>query len=121
MVRYYKRFMLYKAYGNLVRIPGFGTRSTLQTVTNRYASFSPNRWRARQVRDKFAQEAKMQGFKSRAAFKLLEVNHLATIVSKPVANIISNTKQIHQKHKIFRKGQTIVDLVVFPAPATIIF
>ncbi|KAJ0305127.1 hypothetical protein COL516b_005357 [Colletotrichum fioriniae] len=44
----------------------------------------------RQGKDFFAREAKVQGLKSRAAFKLLEMD---------------------AKYKIFRKGQTVVDLV----------
>lgn len=37
------------------------------------ASSSSTRWKSRQGRDSFAREAKVQGLKSRAAFKLLEV------------------------------------------------
>ncbi|KAK1713132.1 FtsJ-like methyltransferase [Colletotrichum lupini] len=59
---------------------------TLQTR----ASFSNSRWKMRQGKDFFAREAKVQGLKSRAAFKLLEMD---------------------AKYKIFRKGQTVVDLV----------
>ena len=36
-------------------------------------SSSSTRWKARQSRDQFSREAKVQGLKSRAAFKLLEV------------------------------------------------
>jgi 21S rRNA (uridine2791-2'-O)-methyltransferase len=36
-------------------------------------SSSSTRWKARQGKDRFAKEAKVQGLKSRAAFKLLEV------------------------------------------------
>ncbi|GKT60850.1 ribosomal RNA methyltransferase MRM2 [Colletotrichum tofieldiae] len=54
------------------------------------ASSSNSRWKMRQGKDMFAREAKVQGLKSRAAFKLLEMD---------------------AKYKIFRKGQTVVDLV----------
>ncbi|TQN70259.1 RRNA methyltransferase 2 [Colletotrichum shisoi] len=54
------------------------------------ASSSNSRWKMRQGRDMFAREAKVQGLKSRAAFKLLEMD---------------------AKYRIFRKGQTVVDLV----------
>ncbi|EFQ34058.1 FtsJ-like methyltransferase [Colletotrichum graminicola M1.001] len=54
------------------------------------ASSSNSRWKMRQGRDMFAREAKVQGLKSRAAFKLLEMD---------------------AKYKLFRKGQTVVDLV----------
>lgn len=37
------------------------------------SSSSSTRWKSRQGRDSFAREAKAQGLKSRAAFKLLEV------------------------------------------------
>lgn len=47
--------------------PGFSLVSFV-----RYAS-STNRWKARQAGDRFAKEAKLQGLKSRAAFKLLQV------------------------------------------------
>ncbi|KAL9627248.1 MAG: hypothetical protein Q9204_006706, partial [Flavoplaca sp. TL-2023a] len=39
----------------------------------RYASSSSTRWQTRQNRDKFAIKAKVEGLKSRAAYKLLEV------------------------------------------------
>ncbi|KND88970.1 hypothetical protein TOPH_06381 [Tolypocladium ophioglossoides CBS 100239] len=41
-----------------------------------YSSAS-SRWKQRQGRDMYAREAKVQGLKSRAAFKLLEVAHHA--------------------------------------------
>jgi hypothetical protein len=44
-------------------------RISLRTAT----SSSSTRWKSRQGRDSFAREAKVQGLKSRAAFKLLEV------------------------------------------------
>lgn len=39
----------------------------------RHSSSSSKRWVARQGKDKFAREARVQGLKSRAAYKLLEV------------------------------------------------
>jgi hypothetical protein len=59
-------------------------------VVHRQASSSSKRWQTRQGNDKFSKEAKVQGLKSRAAFKLLEIN---------------------EKYKVFNKGQTVVDLV----------
>ena len=54
------------------------------------SSASSGRWKTRQGSDQFAREAKVQGLKSRAAFKLLQIN---------------------DKHKLFKKGNTVVDLV----------
>jgi 21S rRNA (uridine2791-2'-O)-methyltransferase len=36
---------------------------------------SSKRWQARQQKDQFTKEAAVQGLKSRAAFKLLQVQH----------------------------------------------
>ncbi|XXH03896.1 hypothetical protein Hte_010304 [Hypoxylon texense] len=57
--------------------------------STRYAS-SNSRWKQRQGNDFYAREAKVQGLKSRAAFKLLEMD---------------------AKYKLFKRGQTVVDLV----------
>ncbi|KAF1848405.1 FtsJ-domain-containing protein [Cucurbitaria berberidis CBS 394.84] len=57
------------------------------------SSSSSTRWKSRQGNDFFAREARVQGLKSRAAFKLLELN---------------------EKHKLFKPGQTVVDLGFAP-------
>ncbi|KAJ5876104.1 uncharacterized protein N7529_001688 [Penicillium soppii] len=54
---------------------------------------SSKRWQARQQKDQFTKEAAVQGLKSRAAFKLL---------------------QIDEKYRIFKGGQTVVDLGYAP-------
>lgn len=59
---------------------------------NSYSSAS-SRWKLRQGNDFFARTARVQGLKSRAAFKLLE---------------------IHSRHAIFAPDQTIVDLGYAP-------
>ncbi|KAI9764388.1 MAG: 2' O-ribose methyltransferase [Candelina submexicana] len=59
----------------------------------RHSSSSSKRWQTRQGQDQFAKEAKVLGLKSRAAFKLLEIN---------------------AKYKLFKKGQTVVDLGYAP-------
>lgn len=60
----------------------------------RYASSSSNqRWITRQKSDRFAKEAKVANLKSRAAFKLLQIN---------------------ERYRIFRPGQTVVDLGFAP-------
>ena len=65
--------------------------TTSGNIPKRYASSSSStRWQSRQGKDRFVKEAKVQGLKSRAAFKLLAIN---------------------ARHKIFKKGQTVVDLV----------
>ncbi|KAH0599451.1 hypothetical protein MHUMG1_02239 [Metarhizium humberi] len=69
-------------------------------------SSSSSRWKQRQGRDAFSRGAKVQGLKSRAAFKLLEVFYTV-----PPANISSNALQMDSKHRLFKPGQTVVDLV----------
>ena len=54
---------------------------------------SSTRWKQRQTNDVFAREAKVQGLKSRAAFKLLEMD---------------------AKYHLFKKGQVVVDLGFAP-------
>ncbi|GME40994.1 21S rRNA (uridine-2-o)-methyltransferase mrm2 [Neofusicoccum parvum] len=58
----------------------------------RHAS-SSTRWKNRQGRDRYAKEAKVRGLKSRAAFKLLEMN---------------------QRYRLFKPGATVVDLGYAP-------
>lgn len=69
-------------------------RQHFHLQAQRYASSSSStRWKTRQASDPYAREAKVQGLKSRAAFKLL---------------------QIDEKYKIFRRGNTVVDLGYAP-------
>ncbi|KAG8427575.1 2' O-ribose methyltransferase [Metarhizium acridum] len=56
-------------------------------------SSSNSRWKQRQGRDVSSREAKVQGLKSRAAFKLLEMD---------------------SKYRLFKPGQTVVDLGYAP-------
>jgi hypothetical protein len=54
-----------------------GWSATVSRVETRPASSSSStRWKSRQGKDSFAREARVQGLKSRAAFKLLEVRCL---------------------------------------------
>ncbi|TGO09440.1 hypothetical protein BTUL_0166g00110 [Botrytis tulipae] len=62
-------------------------------VRNASSSSSSTRWKSRQGKDSWAKEAKVQGLRSRAAFKLLEID---------------------TKYKIFKRGQTVVDLGYAP-------
>lgn len=57
------------------------------------SSSSSARWKTRQANDSYAKEAKVAGLKSRAAFKLLEIN---------------------DKYRMFKRGDTVVDLGYAP-------
>ncbi|KAI7090994.1 hypothetical protein KC356_g984 [Hortaea werneckii] len=61
--------------------------------TRAASSASSSRWKTRQSNDSYAREAKVAGLKSRAAFKLLEIN---------------------DKYRLFRPGDTVVDLGYAP-------
>lgn len=86
-----------------VLLAGFGTRAgscyrststSTHLTTFRYASSSSStRWKSRQFQDSYAKEAKVAGLKSRAAFKLLEIN---------------------DKYRLFKRGDTVVDLGYAP-------
>jgi hypothetical protein len=65
----------------------------LRPATWRNASSSTRRWTERQKSDHFARAAKVQGLKSRAAFKLLQIN---------------------ERYRLFRPGMTVVDLGFAP-------
>ena len=52
-------------------------------------SNSSNRWMHEHVTDPFVQQAKKLGYRSRAAFKIIEID---------------------EKYKLFRRGMTVVDL-----------
>ncbi|KAH8671147.1 FtsJ-like methyltransferase, partial [Xylariales sp. PMI_506] len=62
-------------------------------VTTVRWSSSNSRWKIRQGSDFYAREAKVKGLKSRAAFKLLEID---------------------AKYKLFKRGQTVIDLGYAP-------
>lgn len=76
----------------LIRRP-WTASGPLQHLTRNASSSSSTRWKSRQGRDSYAKEAKVAGLKSRAAYKLLEIN---------------------EKHRIFRRGDTVVDLGFAP-------
>jgi len=67
------------------------SRTSNSVVCRRFAS--SKRWVERQSKDRFAREARVQGLKSRAAFKLLQIN---------------------DKYRLFKAGQTVVDLGYAP-------
>jgi len=66
---------------------------TVHVKTAKGRSVSSTRWLHRQLNDPYVQMAKAEGYRSRAAYKLLE---------------------IHDKYKIFKKGQVVVDLGAAP-------
>ena len=57
------------------------------------SSSSSTRWKSRQGRDQYTRSSKLKQLKSRAAFKLLEID---------------------DKHRLFQPGQTVVDLGYAP-------
>ncbi|KAM0705109.1 hypothetical protein Q7P35_007896 [Cladosporium inversicolor] len=63
-----------------------------QTHQSRPSS-SSTRWKTRQTSDPYTKSSKLTALKSRAAYKLLEIN---------------------EKHKLFRAGQSVVDLGYAP-------
>ncbi len=68
-------------------------RAAVRLKNARKLAPSSQRWLARQLNDPYVQAAKAQGFRSRAAFKLLELD---------------------DKHKLITKGARVVDLGAAP-------
>ena len=66
---------------------------TVRVKNAKYNSVSSNRWLERQLNDPYVAEAKRQGYRSRAAFKLI---------------------QLDEKYHFLSKGKTIVDLGCAP-------
>ena len=66
---------------------------TVHVKTAKGRSISSTRWLHRQLNDPYVQKAKADGYRSRAAYKLLE---------------------IHDKYKLFNKGQVVADLGAAP-------
>ncbi|KAM0714224.1 hypothetical protein Q7P37_010011 [Cladosporium fusiforme] len=64
-----------------------------QQQTRPASSSSSARWKTRQTSDHYTKSSKLTALKSRAAYKLLEIN---------------------DKHKLFRAGQSVVDLGYAP-------
>ena len=73
---------------------GTGQRSLKQRLkTARKRTLSSQRWLERQLNDPYVARAKREGYRSRAAFKLLEMN---------------------EKYKLFKPGQKVLDLGAAP-------
>lgn len=66
---------------------------SVKVKTAKGRKVSSTRWLQRQLNDPYVQLAKQEGYRSRAAFKLIEIN---------------------DKFKIFHKGQLVVDLGAAP-------
>ena len=66
---------------------------TVRVKTSKYRDKSSNRWLERQLNDPYVAESKRMGYRSRAAFKLI---------------------QLDEKYKFLGKGKTIVDLGCAP-------
>jgi 23S rRNA (uridine2552-2'-O)-methyltransferase len=66
---------------------------TVKLKTGKYKKKSSNQWLIRQLNDPYVAEAKRQGYRSRAAFKLI---------------------QLDEKYHFLGKGKTIVDLGCAP-------
>lgn len=66
---------------------------TVRVKTSKYRKTSSNKWLERQLNDPYVSESKRLGYRSRAAFKLI---------------------QLDEKYKFLGKGKTIVDLGCAP-------
>src|SRR5919205_2958465 len=74
--------------------PGTGARELKQRVkTARKRTASSQRWLERQLNDPYVALAKREGYRSRAAYKLLEID---------------------DKHRLLKPGQRVVDLGAAP-------
>src|SRR5215510_10862463 len=70
-----------------------GRRATVRVKTARGRTVSSQRWLERQLNDPYVAEAKKRGFRSRAAFKLIELD---------------------DKYRLLRKGARVLDLGAAP-------
>jgi 23S rRNA (uridine2552-2'-O)-methyltransferase len=64
-----------------------GRRATVRVKTARGRTVSSQRWLQRQLNDPYVEEAKKRGYRSRAAFKLLQIDDQFGIL-KPGARIV---------------------------------
>jgi len=70
-----------------------GRNMRVRVKTAKRRTISSSQWLERQLNDPYVAQAKRDGYRSRAAYKLLEID---------------------EKHKLFKKGMHIVDLGVAP-------
>lgn len=78
---------------NIGSPPGGGRDVTKRVKTARGRKLSSTRWLQRQINDPYVQAAKVEGYRSRAAFKIV---------------------QLDDRFKLFSRGQRIVDLGAAP-------
>lgn len=83
----------YLALNHLSHPPPPTPPCSSSTQTRPSSSSSSTRWKTRQTSDPYTKSSKLTALKSRAAYKLLEIN---------------------EKHKLFRAGQSVVDLGYAP-------
>ena len=72
---------------------GYGRGKHISVKTARGRKTSSTRWLQRQLNDPFVREAHRLGYRSRAAFKLLELD---------------------DRYRLFRKGAKVIDLGAAP-------
>src|SRR5678815_5213479 len=72
---------------------GGGRKLTVKLRTAKGRKIASTRWLQRQLNDPYVQEAKQRGYRSRAAFKLIEID---------------------DKAKLLKPGQRVVDLGAAP-------
>ena len=78
----------------MTKKPGTGARELKQRLkTARKRTTSSQRWLERQLNDPYVARAKREGYRSRAAYKLLEMD---------------------EKHRLLKPGQRVVDLGAAP-------
>ena len=73
--------------------PGGGRKLAVRLRTAKGRKIASTRWLQRQLNDPYVEEAKRRGYRSRAAFKLIEID---------------------DKQRILRPGMTVVDLGAAP-------
>jgi 23S rRNA (uridine2552-2'-O)-methyltransferase len=85
--------MVRQSKGGGIERGGGGRRLTVKLRTAKGRKTASTRWLARQLNDPYVEEAKRRGYRSRAAFKLIEID---------------------DKHHILKPGMAVVDLGAAP-------
>jgi len=85
--------MVRQSKGGGIERGGGGRRLTVKLRTAKGRKTGSTRWLARQLNDPYVEEAKRRGYRSRAAFKLIEID---------------------DKHHILKPGMAVVDLGAAP-------